>query len=149
MLWILIRSSLPFFLFPQKHILWYSLEAKALLMSTNNICFCGEIRKMSILFGWKKASYWELHICICVYFFCLQQKWKWKNSDTYVVCPATERGYSRDAIRLVVLWGEYTSKYTGLCSYLYSSDTSHSSDVWWTNKVTTGCFKGQSNCITW
>ena len=28
-------------------------------MSTHNICFLGEIRKMSVLFGWKKCLTWR------------------------------------------------------------------------------------------
>ena len=39
--------------------------ATAFLMGTHNICFRGEIRKISILLDWKKASYQEL---------CLRQK---------------------------------------------------------------------------
>ena len=39
-------------------MLLYSLEAlgKVRLMSIHNICFCGEIRKISILLDWKKKS---------------------------------------------------------------------------------------------
>ena len=37
-----------FLISPRKHMLWV-LIAEALLMSTHNICFCGEIRKISIL----------------------------------------------------------------------------------------------------
>ena len=33
-------------------------------MSTHNICFHGEIRKISMLFGWKKAPYLEWSECI-------------------------------------------------------------------------------------
>ena len=40
-----------FFSFLHGNILcWYSLEAPRFLMSTHNICFCGEIRKISIVF---------------------------------------------------------------------------------------------------
>ena len=42
-----------FLISPGKHMLWVLSEA--LLMSTHNICFRGEIRKISILLGWKKA----------------------------------------------------------------------------------------------
>ena len=40
-----------FLITPQKHLLWVSSRslAEALLMSTPNICFCGEMRKISIL----------------------------------------------------------------------------------------------------
>ena len=36
-----------FLMSPPKHMLWR--PTKALLMSTNNICFCGDIRKISVL----------------------------------------------------------------------------------------------------
>ena len=39
-----------------KHIL--KRLAEALLMSTHNICFRGEIRKISIHLDWKKHLYW-------------------------------------------------------------------------------------------
>ena len=45
--------------YPQENICsGYSLELshKALLMSTHDICFCGEIRKISILHGLKKIN---------------------------------------------------------------------------------------------
>ena len=45
----------------QKHMLWVIIR-KTLLMSTHNECFCGEIRKLSILFQVKKVSYLELWI---------------------------------------------------------------------------------------
>ena len=46
-----------FIISPWKHMLWeygYSVEGliEGLLMSTHNICFCGEIGKVSTIFGW-------------------------------------------------------------------------------------------------
>ena len=41
-----------FIISPQKHMLWVLIRsalARGLLMSTHNVCFCGEIRKISIL----------------------------------------------------------------------------------------------------
>ena len=48
------RRPLVFISF-QKHVLWVLI--KVLLMSTQNICFLGEIRKISI---WIHPSYLEL-----------------------------------------------------------------------------------------
>ena len=39
-----------FLLSPRKYMLWVLIRSEALLMSTHNICFRGEIRKKSILF---------------------------------------------------------------------------------------------------
>ena len=40
-----------FLISPRKHMLWVLIRSasEALLMSTNNICFHGEIRKISII----------------------------------------------------------------------------------------------------
>ena len=44
------------FLFsPHKYMLWVLRSTSAMLMSTNNICVHGEVRKISALFGWKKC----------------------------------------------------------------------------------------------
>ena len=48
-----------FLIFQQKHMLWVSrrmalAKAKAILLGTHNICFCGEVRKISILFWQRK-----------------------------------------------------------------------------------------------
>ena len=47
---------------PQKHLLWVLIRStsEVLLMSTHNICFCGETRKITILFSWKNAFYLKL-----------------------------------------------------------------------------------------
>ena len=46
-----------FFISPRKHMLWYSLEVPRRDASNeyHNICFCGEIRKISILWIEKSA----------------------------------------------------------------------------------------------
>ena len=52
--------------------------AKALLMSTHNICFCGEIRKISAFFWWKK----RLICCYGLIFLsisCLSMKMTLRN----------------------------------------------------------------------
>ena len=79
MLWILIRSA------------------------SLNICFRGEIRKILVLFGWKKVPYLELWRTIQIFFFFLHQiyvvsthykdrgasneytqhKFSWKNKKKY------------------------------------------------------------------
>ena len=53
-----------FLISPQKHMLWYSLEAftEALLMSSHNISFCGEIRKIYQHFFVEKLLYLELWV---------------------------------------------------------------------------------------
>ena len=49
-----------FLISPRKHILWVLIRsALALLMSTHNICFCGEIRKISVLLL-EKGPYLEV-----------------------------------------------------------------------------------------
>ena len=45
-----------------KYFLWLPSNVsfgEALLVSTQNICFCGEIRKISVLFCWKKCLIWS------------------------------------------------------------------------------------------
>ena len=53
------KSGYPydtFLISPQKYMLWgFIRNAEAFLMNPHNICFCWEIRKISILFGWKKC----------------------------------------------------------------------------------------------
>ena len=51
-----------FLISPRKHMLWVLIKCliKVLLMSTHNMCICGEIRKILNTFGLKKASYQEL-----------------------------------------------------------------------------------------
>ena len=46
--WLFQSKSIDIFLIsPQKHMLWYSLVlTEVLLMSTHNICFCWEIKKL-------------------------------------------------------------------------------------------------------
>ena len=41
--------------------------AKPLLMSTHNICFCGETRQISIFFGWKLCLNWSYDKLISSY----------------------------------------------------------------------------------
>ena len=45
----------------RKHMLWYSLEASFRGTSNeyHNVCFRGEIRKISLFFGWKKCLIWS------------------------------------------------------------------------------------------
>ena len=39
-------------------------------MSTHNICFYGELRKISIPFGWKKVTYPKLYSLFCYTIVC-------------------------------------------------------------------------------
>ena len=57
-----------FHITPQKHMLWYSMSCWALLMSTYNLCFCEEIRKLSILFEENKPFFTTGERChtICI-----------------------------------------------------------------------------------
>ena len=57
----------------------YKCLAEALLMSTHNICFHWEIRKVSAVFGWKKVPY--LLLWPIVYNYYIIEGEKWLNSQ--------------------------------------------------------------------
>ena len=65
----------------------------ALLMSTHNIRFCGEIRKLSILFGPKEGLIWSYGLAITL-FGVSRLKWVKQAGTVYMsghlfLCPAT------------------------------------------------------------
>ena len=43
------------FLFLNKNILLVLIRGEVFLMSTHNVSFCCEVRKMSVLYSWKYA----------------------------------------------------------------------------------------------
>ena len=45
-------------------MLWVLIRSASLLMSTHNICFHGEKRKIPALFGWKKKAYWSVKMLL-------------------------------------------------------------------------------------
>ena len=47
------KKGYTIYIFPLKFMLW------ELIRSTNNICFCGDIKKVSIFLGWRKCLNWS------------------------------------------------------------------------------------------
>ena len=89
-----------------KHMLWYSLEVPLWATSNeyHNICFCREIRKMSIFFGWEKCL-----IGSCIY-YCrkrLQLHIRKKQLNVQKKCLAVWQSHFKtkvDEQRALQLW---------------------------------------------
>ena len=69
--------------------------SEALLMSTHNLCFHGEIRKISIHSDWKKKK----HLIMSYAFFSRAKGMLMKNSDYLRYCLSKHNMQDNSAIR--------------------------------------------------